>query len=455
MLAKFLGTSFGSRSPVHAGTTNVIPPTTLARLRLGMRPLPLILAIALTTALLAGCVSNKPDDIQASSLETTSAGDASSTSTAAANLPPKPTRTSLDVTAAVSQPWAKPGESVTLTATSAKATTYSWYLQLRPAAAAAPATSGGHSGHRALEDAITFDPAMDGPGHGSSPEPTPPKPQPNLNTGNIDPGQAKPLTFKEEGLYQLHCHPHPWMKVNVTVKQGASAAEQTITIIDGRAQSDYRYAPEDLVVAPGTKINFVNKGAQMHTATQEAYLETIPGEGKSVTFSPKSTGDYDVIVIARDATTGVGVAKARLLVDATKPDEKQPIGPYNGEFQAAAPRPAELPAPVPAAESAEHPFTSPYSIKSLKFTFSATSDTPVPPTVSVSLQKEDGTEIASAEPAASGEVSAADLPAGTYKLIITAGQGVMIAYEALGEALLDLQLPGSTPVQDESQPHGH
>lgn len=426
-----------------------------------MRPLPLILGIALTTALLAGCVSNKPDDVQASSLETTGTGDASSTSTAAANLPPKPTRTSLDVTAAVSQPWVKPGESVTLTATSAKATTYAWYLQLRPAAAAAaaPAASGGTSstGQRGADEATA--PAGFclnlGPGCPSAPASTPPKPQPNMNTGNIDPGQAKPLLFKEAGLYQLHCHPHPWMQMNVTVKQGASAAEQTIAIVDGRAQSEYRYSIEDIVVAPGTKVVFENKGAQMHTATQGAYLEAIPGEGKSVTFSPKNTGDYDVVVIARDATTGVGVAKARLLVDATKPDEKQPIGPYNGEFQAAAPRPAELPEPVPAAESAEHPFTSPYPIKSLKFTFTATSDTPVPPTVSVSLQKEDGTEIASAQPAASGEVSAADLPAGTYKLIVTAGQGAMIAYEALGEAMLDLQLPGSAPVQDESQPHGH
>lgn len=441
---------------VDTGTTNVIVSRKLARPRLGMRSLALFLAFALTTtALLAGCVGGKPDDIEATSLGSTTTGnDVTSSSTAAASLPPQPTRTPIDATVAVSQPWARPGESVTLTATSAKATTYAWYLQLRPAAAAPP-SSGGHSGHRAQSDDITLIATMMGPGHGSSPEPTPPKPQPNLNTGNIDPGQAKPLTFKEEGLYQLHCHPHPWMKVNVTVKQGASAAEQTITIVDGRAQSEYRYAPEDIVVGPGAKVNFVNKGAQMHTATQEAYLEAIPGDGKSVTFTPKNTGDYDVVVIARDGSTGVGTAKARLLVDATKPDEKQPVGPYNGEFQAAAPRPADLPEPAPAAESAEHSFTSPYPIKSLKFTFTATSDTPAPPTVGVSLQKEDGTEIANAEPAPSGEVSAADLPAGTYKIVVTAGQGALIAYEAIGEVILDLQLAGAAPAQDESQPHGH
>lgn len=412
----------------------------------------LLLTIALATALLTGCIGNAAEKAPPTTpveLQSTNTGEDASLS-----LPAKPTRTSLDVTAAVSQPWAKPGDAVTLTAASTKATSFSWYLQLRPASAA-PAASGGHSGHRALlgEDE-SFNSAMFGPGHGSGPEPAGPKPQPKFETGNIEAGKtSKILQFNQEGLYQFHCHPHPWMKMNITVKAGASNAQQTVTILDGRAQGEYRYAPEDLVVAPGTKVQFVNKGAQMHTATQEAYLELIPGDGKSITFTPQTTGDYDVVVIARDATTGVGVAKARLLVDATKPEEKQTIGPYSGELEKGIPN-----APEDQQSQATHTFTSPFAFKTLKLSFTSASNLPggvipAPTSIKISLAPEGGAALATSDPSANGELAFDMLPAGSYVLTVIADTGVMIGYTVTGEAMLDLQLPDASAPVDESAPH--
>lgn len=440
---------------MHAGTTKVIVCRPLARMRLGMQPHVLFVSLALFTAVLTGCVGDQSNEADASAIQGASTVDKAE-GASNADLPPKPARAPLDISAAVSQPWARPGDTVTLTATSAKATTYAWFLQLRPApAAAAPAAAptGGHSGHLSSDEIVPA-PAR-GPGHGSNPEPTAPKPQPNLNTGNIEAGQSKPLTFKEEGLYQLHCHPHPWMKVNVTVQQGAPVGEHAITILDGRAQSEYRYAPEDLVVGPGAKVNFVNNGAQMHTATQEAYLEIIPGAGKSLTFAPKNAGDYNVVVIARDGGSGVGVAKTRLFVDPTKPQEKQPIGPYSGELEKGAPN-----LPEEQQDKATHTFTSAFPFKTLKLSFTSASNlpggaVPAPTSIKVSLAPEGGDVLGTSEPGASGELSFDALPAGSYVLTVIADTGVMIGYNVEGEALLDLQLSEGGAVQDESQPHAH
>ena len=403
-----------------------------------MRTNIVVLTLALVLPLLAGCVDKGTDEGLAATRQSAEDGNATGTPEATGgNVAPKPTRVPLDAKAAVSQPWVKPGEAVTLTAQSAKATKFEWYLQQRatPAPTAAPAAGGGH--HLALGEASPALAAM-GPGHEEAAPP--PKPQPKFDTGNIEPGaKSKILLVKEEGLYRFHCHPHPWMKFNLTVKAGAPTTDQTVTILDGKSQGEYRYAPEELVVGPGTKVQFANKGQQMHTATQEAYLEIIPGEGKSVTYKPAASGDYDVVLLARDEASGLGEARVRLLVDAAKPDEQQPIGPFTGEFQKGVPN-------LPEQESKTFDFTSPYNFKTLKLDITATSETPVPPSVRISLAPEGGEALLASEPGASGSLSFENLPAGKYVLTVTAEQGVLISYEVAGEALLDVVLTeGSAP----------
>lgn len=385
-----------------------------------------VLALLLLTPLLAGCVNTPRDDAPATESLQTASTDGATPTTAAASLPPKPTRTPLDVAAKVNRNWVKPGEPVTLDATSAKGTTFQWYAQLRPAAAAAPTNSGGHSGHRAAESILLM-----GPGHAEAPPA--PKPKPVLDTKNIEPGQSKSLAFPDEGLYRLHCHPHPWMKVNVTISKDAPAGDRVVTIVDGAKSGEYRYAPEEVLLRPGARVTFENKGAQMHTATQEAYLEPA-GAGKQVVFTPKNAGDYDIVVLATDGKDGFGEARTRLLVDAAKPDELQSIGPFTGSFQYGldgAPNP----------ESKTFSFTTPFDMKAVEFEVKATSQTPAPANVVIQLRPQGGEPVATSKPGPTGSLSASSLPAGVYELVVTASTGVLIEYEATGSALINLVLP--------------
>ena len=92
-----------------------------------------------------------------------------------------------------------------------------------------------------------------------------------LDTGNIDPGATDALTFSEPGTYVFHCHPHPWMTLNVTVAEGGPA-EALVEIRDTLEGGDatYLYAPADVTIGPSGVVTFRNAGNFTHTATQEA-----------------------------------------------------------------------------------------------------------------------------------------------------------------------------------------
>lgn len=368
-----------------------------------MRPLAALTILLLAAPGVAGCIGSEvePEPIGANGTLQDPAG-------ALAPLVP------LDVALASSAVWTRPGETVSLTATSATATRFEWFL--------APVASGHGGGHD-----------HGGGGHEAAPSgraaPAP------ANTGDIQPGvYSDPLTLAAEGLYGFHCHPHPWMMLTVVVAADADkGGMQHVQIVDGATQDAYRFVPDTLRVRPGTQLVFWNNGTAMHTATQDAFAWRIPQTGSAIEYVPEDVGDFDVLVVATDDARGRGEARTRLLVDAAKPDALQAVGPFAGEFQKGVPN-------DPEPEREEFAFSSAHAIETLDISFAATSDAPAPAMISLSLLR-DGQEIASATAAESGSLGATNLPAGAYVLRATAAQGVLISYEIAGEALLALVPP--------------
>lgn len=387
-------------------------------------------ASLLLGAALTGCLGGESTDAPV----TEAAVAAASADTG--NLP---TRTPLDVLLASSTAWVRPGESATFTASSSAAKTYTWFLAPRPVATStASSSSGGH--HLASIPLGESTPScVLSPGCPGDAPPARTAPA-KADTGELQPGTySEPLKFNDEGLYQFHCHPHPWMALNIVVKDGASASgTQHVEIVDGASQDEFRYVPDELEIAPGTKVVFWNNGTNMHTGTQGGFAWLIPGSDAEIEYAPSDAGDFDVLVIAKDAGTGRGEARVRLLVDPNKPDEFPTLGPFEGEFTKGVPS-------DPQPEAKDHAFTLDFPARTLSFAFEATSDAPaLEPKVLVTLLQGEK-EVASAEPSSAGEIQVEDLPAGAYTLRVSAAEGVLITYKATGEAALDLTPPESAP----------
>ncbi len=406
-----------------------------------------LVAIALTAPVFAGCIGNGDDPKSITPASATPAPGASGNGGAAigpGGYPAKPVRYALaPPTITSSAEWVKPGEEVKLEATApagAKgAPTFSWTIGELPEDWAAAPSAGEHAGHDGGGAAA---PAADGHAHAAD----------GLNTGDIAGGASKRMKFDREGYYFMHCHPHKWMKLNVTVKQGAPTKMAHVAILDGKPVPEYRFAPEDVTVGPGTTITFWNNGSYVHTATQESYepLTRPIGDGPKLTFKPDADGDYRVVVTVKDGAGGSSRAAVRLLVDSGKPAPEKEFDPKVGQFTAAGGGHSQP-------EPQHFAFILDYEAESFAAAFTAKSQAPVPATVKIDIMpKGDGSAVASAGPAASGEATAAKVAAGTYELVVTGDQGLLIDFEVKIRVVYNLvpPPPGSHGGHDEGG-HSH
>lgn len=192
----------------------------------------------LLTGVLAGCV-NTPKETDGGTIDparVTNGGDpgqvgngGATTIRALAPLPVALTTTT--------PKWVAPGSNVSVAASSTTGATYVWSIGPLPGTVA--------------PKAVKLD-------TGSSKD----------GSDWIAPGASKPLTFSEPGTFEMHCHPHPDMRSNVTVVQGYSGPKEvTVKIVDGTGLGTYRFVPENVLVGPGTTVVYENVGTQPHTAT--------------------------------------------------------------------------------------------------------------------------------------------------------------------------------------------
>lgn len=140
----------------------------------------------------------------------------------------------------------------------------------------------------------------------------------NLDTKVFDPGASKSLKFASAGVYALHCHPHPFMKHNVTVVDGyQSPARVTVLITDGATPGEYRFSPENLVIGVGTEIVYENVGKLPHSATQEGQepaLKLAKLTASAGTVAVEGEGWQRIVAIASDGSGRLGVGEARVYV---------------------------------------------------------------------------------------------------------------------------------------------
>lgn len=116
-----------------------------------------------------------------------------------------------------------------------------------------------------------------------------------FSTGCLDEGQAFNLTFDQQGTFNIHCHPHPWMKARIVVDASMPAESKDYPI------ANFGY-PETMIVGVGSTLNFVNLDPVAHTATIEDWTPGTKSGGTSPVFEQTlDEGEYVVRLIVTDA----------------------------------------------------------------------------------------------------------------------------------------------------------
>lgn len=94
-----------------------------------------------------------------------------------------------------------------------------------------------------------------------------------FHSREIQPGEFWQLRLGNEGVYYYHCHPHPFMQAEIEVSRSARDGGATVTI------KDFEFTPKRIEVRPNDTIQFVNKGASVHTVDESVPPATTPGGG--------------------------------------------------------------------------------------------------------------------------------------------------------------------------------
>lgn len=88
-----------------------------------------------------------------------------------------------------------------------------------------------------------------------------------MDTGDIAAGASATLTYDALGTHAMHCHPHPWMKHNVTVTHDAPESAH-VHIRDGDHAGQFLFEPANITIGKGTVVTYHNHGNTTHTATE-------------------------------------------------------------------------------------------------------------------------------------------------------------------------------------------
>lgn len=146
---------------------------------------------------------------------------------------------------------------------------------------------------------------------------------PKADTGSkspsdyIQPGQSDAIKYTEAGVYNMHCHPHPKMKHNVTVIEGYSTKAVEVLIVDGDKTEDRRFVPADIVVGVGTTVTYKNVGKEAHSATAEAQeppLKALDLKAASGQVTVSGSGWQRILVVVKDNEGRFGSAQHDIYV---------------------------------------------------------------------------------------------------------------------------------------------
>lgn len=104
----------------------------------------------------------------------------------------------------------------------------------------------------------------------------------------MQPGEAWSFNVTEEGTFDYHCHPHPWMLGQLRVlPANGTATMHTINVTEppGEDFEKWTFAPKTYDVRVGDTVTWINAGSVMHRVTQTvgehiAHVGTLGGEAE-------------------------------------------------------------------------------------------------------------------------------------------------------------------------------
>ncbi len=101
----------------------------------------------------------------------------------------------------------------------------------------------------------------------------------------MQPGGNWSYTLAEEGTFDYHCHPHPWMLAQLRVLPSNGTPMMhviDITEPEGEDFENWTFSPKTMDVRVGDTVTWVNVGTVMHRVTQTvgehiAHVGTVAG----------------------------------------------------------------------------------------------------------------------------------------------------------------------------------
>lgn len=273
-------------------------------------------------------------------------------------------------------------------------------------------------------------------------------------------GASRSLKFVTPGVYPMHCHPHPWMFHNVTVVEGYKApAAVDVYIVDGKEQNEYRFVPENIVVAPNTVVTYHNVGALPHTATsmasQSPPLKLLPLAAADGKVKVDGTGWQRIVAILTDGEGRLGLVEKGIYATEKLPS----FEPQTKEISFEYGKPTAL-APVPVPDETE---SFPIALAqpgfvSINYTFSdAPSSNGAPENlaqIDLHFTKDGETQdTLTGGPDPEGGLSGKAV-AGAYTLKLTAIQGAGITGTVTIEVVYDLVPPAPALPAEGAAGHG-
>lgn len=261
-----------------------------------------------------------------------------------------------------------------------------------------------------------------------------------LDTKSIEPGASKSLKFAAAGVYRMHCHPHPYMKHNVTVVEGFSSPSKVeVSIVDGPTTGEYRFVPENIVVAPGTTVVYTNLGDQPHTTTlesQEPPVKALLLKAASGEVAVTGNGWQRVMVLMQDSEGRVGSAETRVYVTPELP--AFPTQTVALDFKVGGASEVSPDVKVPVTFDHNGTVTINFTVKDAVASNGGPANSAL---VEVHFVEDGATQdTATSDPASEGSLTAL-VGAKTYQLLVKATQGVGVTGTVEITAVYDLVPP--------------
>lgn len=110
-------------------------------------------------------------------------------------------------------------------------------------------------------------------------------PEEGVSSPELQPGQSFSFNVTEEGTFDYHCHPHPWMLAQLRMlPSNGTPVTHVIDITEPADEpfENWTFSPKVTDVRVGDTVTWVNVGSVMHRVTQTvgehvAHVGTLGG----------------------------------------------------------------------------------------------------------------------------------------------------------------------------------